>query len=242
VTSRSRESILQRLRESLDSVDRLFREDRVARPKTLVTVAPVEGDATHLAEHFGSNLTEVSGTYEIVMDAVEVAGSVTSRIRDWLPERRETPIEVLSWAPSELPIEGLESQLRESGVVLVAPTDLHDGQIRSQAAALTVGITSVDAAFAGTGSIVLAAGPSKNRAAALFPLHHIALIPFSRIYPTFETWIHSLRQKGELDTFLRHNSQVAFITGPSKTADIELKLTLGVHGPKNIHAIVFSDA
>jgi len=242
VSSRSRASILRRLREALNNTHRLFREDRVALSDMLVTVAPVEGDAEKLAEHFGANLKEVSGTYEIVTDAIEVAGRVTARIRDWLPESREEPIEVLSWAPIELSIEALESQLRDAGVVLVAPPDLHDEQIRLQTATLDVGITSVDAAFAGTGSILLAAGPGKSRAAALLPLHHIALIPFSRIYPTLEAWMRSLRQRGELETFLRKNGQVAFITGPSKTADIELTLTLGVHGPKQIHAIIFDDA
>jgi L-lactate dehydrogenase complex protein LldG len=233
--------ILERLRAALDATGDVFRGERVDRPDTLMTVAPVTGDGLELAEQFGSKLTEISGTCEIVRDPGEVAERVLARIHDWIPQDGETAIEVLSWTPNEIPVEDLEPRLRDSGVFLMAPTDLHDEQFRSEAAAIDVGITSVDAAFAGTGSVVLASGTGKNRAAALLPLNHIALIPISRIHPTFEAWLHSMRKAGELETFLRDNGQVAFITGPSKTADIELKLTLGVHGPKAIHAIVFDD-
>ena len=45
----------------------------------------------------------------------------------------------------------------------------------------------------------------------------------------------------KLENVVRGNSQLAFITGPSKSADIELNLTLGVHGPRDVHAIVFDD-
>jgi L-lactate dehydrogenase complex protein LldG len=126
-------------------------------------------------------------------------------------------------------------------VSLFVPTELHDQQERAHAATLSVGLTGVDAAFAGTGSMVLVPSPGKSRAASLLPLHHIALVPFKKIHSTFERWLAGLRSEGKLEGLVREHAQLAFITGPSKSADIELNLTLGVHGPRDVHAIVFDD-
>ncbi len=102
-------------------------------------------------------------------------------------------------------------------------------------------MTSADAAFASTGSIVLASGRGKSRAASLLPLRHLVLVPMSRIHPTVEAWLRTLRHDQALGSFLRVSGQIVFITGPSKSADIELNLTLGVHGPRVVHALIFDD-
>ncbi len=104
-----------------------------------------------------------------------------------------------------------------------------------------IGLTSVDAAFASTGSVALAPGPGRSRAASLLPLRHIMLVPLSRIYPTVEDWLRFLRQAGRLSDLLQRSAQIVFVTGPSKSADIELILALGVHGPQVVHAVVFDD-
>jgi L-lactate dehydrogenase complex protein LldG len=148
---------------------------------------------------------------------------------------------LLSWAPSELPIPELRSQLEKHGVSLFVPTDMHEADARERAATLPIGLTGVDAAFAGTGSLVLVPGPGRSRAASLLPLHHIALVPKSRIHATFESWLAGLRSEGRLESLFREHAQLAFVTGPSKSADIELNLTLGVHGPRDVHAVVFED-
>jgi L-lactate dehydrogenase complex protein LldG len=89
--------------------------------------------------------------------------------------------------------------------------------------------------------MVLVPGAGKSRVASLLPLHHIALVPGSKIYSNLESWLAALRDEGRIEDSFRNNSQLAFITGPSKSADIELNLTLGVHGPRDVHAIVFDD-
>jgi L-lactate dehydrogenase complex protein LldG len=118
---------------------------------------------------------------------------------------------------------------------------MHEEECRRSAAHLSVGITGVEAAFAGTGSIALLPGKGRSRAAALLTLYHIAVIPFSCIYPSIEAWMEVARKAGNLDDRVRRGSQLAFVTGPSKSADIELNLTLGVHGPKMVHAVIFDD-
>jgi L-lactate dehydrogenase complex protein LldG len=193
---------------------------------------------------FGARLEELQGSFEIVDRATDVADRIIDRIRRQNAESEEqdgncTP--VLAWAAGEIPVPGLEQRLTESGIELLVPGDLHDRESRARAARATTGITGVDAAFASTGSVMLVSGPGKSRAASLLPLHHLVIVPMTKIYPTFEHWLRSLRQLKQLETLLRENGQISFVTGPSKSADIELNLTLGVHGPKTVHAVVFDD-
>jgi L-lactate dehydrogenase complex protein LldG len=205
----------------------------------------VDGAGLELAKTFAENLSVVLGSYEIVDRPPDVVGKIVEKIASWREENDGTDSyvrEVLSWAPEELPIRELGVQLQHSGLSLFVPTELHDKEERSHAASLNVGITGVDAAFAGTGSMVLIPGPGKTRVASLLPLHHIALVPVSKIFPTLEVWLASLRGEGKLEGLFRDHGQLVFVTGPSKSADIELNLTLGVHGPRDVHAIVFDDS
>ena len=94
-----------------------------------------------------------------------------------------------------------------------------------------VGITSAQAAIAETGTLVLDSTQERHRLVSLVPPVHIAIIDASKIYETL----------GEVLTFIHKNEispAVTFITGPSRTADIELTLTVGVHGPQELYVII----
>lgn len=84
------------------------------------------------------------------------------------------------------------------------------------------GITTADFAIAETGTLVLAASEGRPRATSLVPPRHIAVLPAQRITDTLFDLIPHL---GVLP------SALTFITGPSRTADIELTPVRGVHGP-----------
>jgi L-lactate dehydrogenase complex protein LldG len=245
-SSSARDVILKKLRSSAADSQSLFRTqpdpELAATVPSAVTNA--DGVGLALAKTFGENLSAVLGSYEIVDRPSDVVGKVVNKIESWRNENDGTESygsEVLSWAPDELPIRELSNQLQQNGISLFVPTELRDEAARSHAASLNVGITGVDAAFAGTGSMVLIPGGGKSRVASLLPLHHIALVPVSKIYPTLESWLASLRDKGTLEGLFRDHAQLVFVTGPSKSADIELNLTLGVHGPKDVHAVIFDD-
>ncbi|HZN40001.1 MAG TPA: lactate utilization protein [Planctomycetota bacterium] len=93
-----------------------------------------------------------------------------------------------------------------------------------------LGVTAAQWAIAETGTLVLVGDEERHRLASLLPPVHIALLPHSRI----------LGNLGEaLKTLARPLSPaVTFITGPSRTADIELQLVIGVHGPRELHVVV----
>ena len=95
-----------------------------------------------------------------------------------------------------------------------------------------VGISTAQAAIAETGTLVLDSARERHRLVSLVPPVHIAIIDASSIFQTL----------GEALAFIHQNNDVSpavtFITGPSRTADIELTLAIGVHGPQELYVIV----
>jgi L-lactate dehydrogenase complex protein LldG len=104
-----------------------------------------------------------------------------------------------------------------------------------EAASADIGLTGVDYGLAETGSLVLLARAGQPRSISLLPPVHIALIKPQQIIRGFDELFFELNRDFEA-TGLK--SAVTFITGPSRTADIELKLVVGVHGPQQLHAVL----
>jgi L-lactate dehydrogenase complex protein LldG len=95
-----------------------------------------------------------------------------------------------------------------------------------------VGITTAQAAIAETGTLVLDSSHERHRFVSLVPPAHIAIIRASQICRTLAEVLTLLRKDKEV------SPAVTFITGPSRTADIELTLTIGVHGPQALYVII----
>ncbi|HKC63341.1 MAG TPA: lactate utilization protein, partial [Pyrinomonadaceae bacterium] len=98
------------------------------------------------------------------------------------------------------------------------------------------GITSAQWAAAETGTLVLEADAERHRLASLVPPVHIALIEADKIRQTLGEVLESLSEQGR-DQLSR---TVTFITGPSRTSDIELTLAIGVHGPGELFVIILN--
>jgi len=102
-----------------------------------------------------------------------------------------------------------------------------------------VGITGCFCAFAETGTIVLTSGPQTHASTHLLPETHIALVPASRIVKAMEDAFALLRaERGGEEMMPR---ALNMVSGPSRTADIELTLVLGAHGPYRVHIIVATE-
>jgi len=108
-----------------------------------------------------------------------------------------------------------------------------NGNLRDFCNSADVGITSADVALAETGSVVVSSGPGRSRAASLLSPVHIVILPNSKLLPDIFTW--TANRGDDIP------SQVVIISGPSKTADIEQTLVVGVHGPKRFIVILYSD-
>ncbi len=99
-----------------------------------------------------------------------------------------------------------------------------------------VGITGAFCAIAETGTIMTVSGPRTPAAVSLLPETHIAVVRASRIVPAMEEAWQPLRS--EVSVMPR---AVNFISGPSRSADIEQTVTLGVHGPSRVHIVIVRD-
>jgi L-lactate dehydrogenase complex protein LldG len=88
-----------------------------------------------------------------------------------------------------------------------------------------LGVTGAIAALATTGSLVQSAGTTGGRTASLLPPVHLCVLPASRIVASTSDVLRGLGAPGRLP------SNLVFITGPSRSGDIELIIALGVHGP-----------
>ncbi len=99
-----------------------------------------------------------------------------------------------------------------------------------------IGITSVFAALAETGTLMLLSGADTTASVSLVPETHIAVLHKNRIVPYMEdAWALVRKEKGELPR------AVNFVSGPSRTADIEQTIVLGAHGPYRLHIVLVND-
>jgi L-lactate dehydrogenase complex protein LldG len=107
--------------------------------------------------------------------------------------------------------------------------------------AATVGITGVEFALAETGSLVVTSFTEGAQLASLAPPVHVALYRRSQLVASLDEVLERLPVASHPDLALPGRS-VVFITGTSRTADIEQILIRGVHGPGEVHAILVEEA
>ena len=170
---------------------------------------------------------------------------ILSNIRKALnrKENEAPPPVLLRQAPEENLLEQFTKALEALAghVVVVKNADVQtavdrivDGRtVEGDISKIDVGITSADYALADTGSLVIFADQERLR--SLLPPCHIAVIGRSKIVASLDDVLRLHPLPGE------KSSATIVITGPSRTADIEMRLVRGVHGPGEIHAVIIDD-
>jgi L-lactate dehydrogenase complex protein LldG len=142
--------------------------------------------------------------------------------------------EFLAWADKALPIKNLRVRLAELGYTQRDSTISTEARCDdlSKLAEVSIGLTGVMAGLADTGSLVLPSSSGQGRLASLLPLVHIALLKINLLFPSMAHFIQAHPDAA------RQSSNLVFITGPSRTGDIEQVLTLGVHGPRELYVVL----
>lgn len=110
-------------------------------------------------------------------------------------------------------------------------------RVEARAATATdlVGITGAFCAIAETGTLMLLSGPQTPATVSLLPETHVAVLPVAAIVATMEDGWARLRARGAMPR------AVNFVSGPSRTADIEQTVTLGAHGPYRVLIVLTHD-
>lgn len=125
----------------------------------------------------------------------------------------------------------LKSVLKKAGISVVSELN------RKTAAAAQAGITGVNFAMADTGTLALESTVEEIRLATTLPEIQFALLDPRKILADSLAAVKPLRQLHQRDP----RNYIAYITGPSRTADIERVLTIGVHGPKQLHILLLEN-
>jgi L-lactate dehydrogenase complex protein LldG len=171
------------------------------------------------AERFKEMLEAVGGHCAVVRDekeAAEMVGQIAEQTK-----ARRIAVSDSTLAQKMTARISLEAELLENAS---APA-LFDCDI---------GITGAQWAIAETGTLVLESDRERHRLASLVPTVHIAVVEASRVRRTLGEVLQALGEGGADDL----SRTVTFITGPSRTSDIELTLAIGVHGPAELFVII----
>lgn len=236
----TRAEFLGRIRQEMAKTRGLFEARPVPRPADARQAADVVRRQMlerwpQALERFRDEFARVAGVFHQVSTMAEVPQVVRGIAQERQAKR------LLSWHPGALGLDLRATLGAEGFSVTVAPEGDPDVAAREShrdtAASAEVGVTGVDWALAETGTLVLVSGRGRPRSTSLLPATHVAIFGRDRL-------IESLEQVGVMLEALHTDparsmsgAVINFVTGPSRTADIELTLTRGVHGPKDVHAI-----
>jgi iron-sulfur cluster protein len=128
---------------------------------------------------------------------------------------------------TEATIEAIQRHARES--------------LRQKFIEATVGISGANIAIAETGTIVLVTNEGNADLTTTLPPVHIAVFGIDKVVATLDDAVAVLRMLPRSGTGQVMSSYVNWITGPSRSGDIEQSLTIGVHGPREMHCVILDN-
>lgn len=218
----ARDDILASIRRSLgvtgaESIRAGIVDERLERAPRGVTVARGQVDLPARLALFSQKATTAAATVETVRDPAEIPARIAEYLRGLnLPARLrrgdDPRLAALPWADTSLDV----SIGRSSGDDLTA-------------------VSHAAAAVAETGTIVMTSGADNPTTLNFLPDNHVVVVEGGDVAGDFEgVWalIRRAHGKGQMPR------TVNFITGPSRSGDIEQTLLLGAHGPRRLHVIV----
>ena len=121
---------------------------------------------------------------------------------------------------------------RES--ITVHTTFSSDGQVKEKTIASFIGITAPDIGVADSATLIQLTAPGRPRSTSLLPSIHIAILSRDKIVADLSEAYALLLDQDQRDSMV-------FISGPSKTADIEAHMVYGAHGPRDLHLVIIAE-
>jgi L-lactate dehydrogenase complex protein LldG len=228
-----RDRMLARIRVSLDQNRAALLAEAARGPQHPPPfVHPPQGD---LAAQFAAELARLEGHPHRCPDDE----AALDTIRDILQQHGATTI--VAWDLDQIGLPGLDALLDGLGVAALDGRVAHTGgeraaRLQALEPAL-VCISGADVGIAESGTLLLLSGAGRGRMASLLAPVHIAVLRAEQLVRGLGEALGRIQAQRGADVFA-DSSNLTLITGPSRTADIELTLTLGVHGPREIHVML----
>ncbi len=185
--------------------------------------ATLDPSKEEMVKQFCDNLQNLTGRALVVPD-YEL---LNAQIRYWLKEVKAES--VICWDTPSIQTAGIAQACRKDGMRVIFWDPQRDRQeMIRECAAVDAGITWADYAISTTGTLVLFCNPLQGRSVSLLPAVHIAVVNTDRLVARMGQVLQVVAT-GE-----KTPSSLNFITGPSRTSDIEMDLSVGVHGPGKV--------
>jgi L-lactate dehydrogenase complex protein LldG len=211
-----RENILNAVRKALESTG----DAKSACTLPELSRPRLEGTQETLIGRFIEEVEAVSGRVHRLANIDSAARQLETLIRAGKTE---------SLAVSRDPIARAISSRVLGRHVVVDPEDNQDAIAEAD-----MGLTGVRLAIAEHGTLMLAPEDDHGRLAALLPPHHVAVLAVSQLVGTLAEAIEHLASDSQPAT-------ITFVSGPSRTADIEQTLVIGIHGPALLDILLIED-
>ncbi|MDE3091712.1 MAG: lactate utilization protein [Chloroflexota bacterium] len=211
----SRDEIMNRVRAAPSNTTRASASPLPPRARVQPRVA---GDADAEIDFLLAEIAKLGGAVRRVAGRDELRAA----LRDLVQTERVKKATL--WQTRELQDLGIADALAALGVIIVPP----DAGKRALAEC-DLGVTGADAALPETGTLVLRASAEHSQVVSLLPRVHLAIVRPAALRADLHQVLDDV--KGD--------ARVHFVTGPSRTADIEKTLAIGVHGPKALYVWVY---
>jgi L-lactate dehydrogenase complex protein LldG len=210
----ARERILARIRERQGKPDNATPDEfEIVRSHLAAHPRnPAPRDAWDPPTRFRERAVSLASTLDEAENMTDVPGLVAAYLRE-----RELPLKAVCWR------ELAEIDWAAAGI---------DVEVRPASGSDLVGITGAYCAISETGTLMTLSGAEMPPSVSLLPETHIAVVRRERIVRSMEDAWALLRSEFAMPR------AVNFISGPSRTADIEQTVTLGAHGPYRVHIVV----
>jgi L-lactate dehydrogenase complex protein LldG len=246
-TADHRKRFLQTIRTALGrtgqdppSFDRCFPNQRAVRRAALVKTCRTRTRAERLdlLDILMARAAPLNIRVQPVEDAAAARAAVLALVQATAPEWGEHK-QVATWSHPLVDALDLTSALAAVGVAHITPDTVAPAAVREAIRASYIGVTAADHCVADTATLAMTTRPGQPRAMSLVPSVHVAVIRLAQI----------VRDLEELYALLRENRGpegeglgrcTTLISGPSKTADIELTMVHGAHGPRALHMLVLT--
>lgn len=172
-----------------------------------------------------------------LMEAIRTEVQVTSA-QNWIHQLegilRKRELKSLVYPPQTTLGDALESRWKNdpSGLPQLIPYEKQIEDFKDRLFTIDAGITSTAGAIADPGALILWPSEKEPRLMSLVPPIHIAVLEADKIFSSFLEAMQTEKWSTKMPT------NVVLISGPSKTADIEMTLAFGVHGPRELIVLI----